>query len=40
MRTEVSQAVKESLGEEATGADPDVVASFLIAISDGFSGRI
>ena len=34
-RTEVAAAVRESLGETST-ADPDVVASFLIAIADGF----
>jgi AcrR family transcriptional regulator len=34
-RTEVAAAVRESLGETST-ADPEVVASFLIAIADGF----
>jgi len=38
VRTEVSDAVSRSLGEQAVaaGADPDKVASFLIAIADGF----
>jgi len=38
VRAEVSEAVAESLGPEAIvgGADPDVIASYLIAIADGF----
>jgi AcrR family transcriptional regulator len=38
VRGEVADAVKQGLGKDAaaTGADPDVIASFLIAISDGF----
>lgn len=38
VRSEVSAVVATSLGQEATGAgaDPDVVAAFLIAIADGF----
>jgi AcrR family transcriptional regulator len=36
-REQVASMVRASLGEEAenTGADPDVVASFLIAVCDG-----
>ena len=34
-REQVSSAVAESLGPEST-ADPDVVASYLIAVADGF----
>jgi AcrR family transcriptional regulator len=34
-RTEVAAAVRDSLGGNHT-ADPDIVASFLIAIADGF----
>lgn len=34
-RAEVAATVRESLGEDST-ADADVVASFLIAIADGF----
>ncbi|HEX8855515.1 MAG TPA: TetR/AcrR family transcriptional regulator [Thermoleophilaceae bacterium] len=37
-RTDVSDVVKRTLGEDAleAGADPDVVASYLIAVADGF----
>jgi AcrR family transcriptional regulator len=34
-RTEVAKVVSDSLGEDST-ADPEIVASFLIAIADGF----
>jgi AcrR family transcriptional regulator len=34
-RTEVAKVVSDSLGEHST-ADPEIVASFLIAIADGF----
>ncbi|MCW2992255.1 MAG: transcriptional regulator [Solirubrobacterales bacterium] len=34
-RAEVAESVRESLGD-AEGADPDVVASYLIAVHDGF----
>jgi AcrR family transcriptional regulator len=38
VRLEVAIAVKQSLGEDAmaTGADPEIIASFLIAVCDGF----
>jgi AcrR family transcriptional regulator len=38
VRVEVSDVVRKSLGEGAiaAGADPEVIASFLIAITDGF----
>ncbi len=38
VRLEVADTVKQSLGEDATaaGADPEVIASLLIAIADGF----
>ena len=38
VRSEVAEVVARSLNEEAiaAGADPDVVAAFLIAIADGF----
>ena len=38
-RDAVAEMVKEALGEDAaaTGADPRVVASFLIAVYDGFA---
>lgn len=38
LRSEVSEAVEQTLGAEAlaAGADPDVVASYLIAVADGF----
>ena len=37
-RTEIAEAVKQSLGEKAiaAGADPEVIASYLIAVADGF----
>jgi AcrR family transcriptional regulator len=37
-RTEIAEAVKQSLGENAiaAGADPEVIASYLIAVADGF----
>lgn len=38
VRHEVARAIKQSLGDDAvaTDADPEVIASFLIAITDGF----
>lgn len=37
VRLEVADTVKQSLGDAtATGADPEVIASFLIAVADGF----
>lgn len=38
VRLEVADTVKQSLGDDATaaGADPELIASFLIAITDGF----
>jgi AcrR family transcriptional regulator len=37
-RTEIAKAVKQSLSENAiaAGADPEVIASYLIAVADGF----
>ncbi len=37
-RADVADAVEQSLGEDAAaaGADPETIASFLIAIADGF----
>jgi AcrR family transcriptional regulator len=37
-RRDVADVVRESLGAEAiaAGADPDVVASYLVAVADGF----
>jgi AcrR family transcriptional regulator len=38
VRLEVANTVKQSLGEDAiaSGADPEIIASFLIAVCDGF----
>ncbi len=37
VRLEVADTVRQSLGDAtATGADPEVIASFLIAVADGF----
>jgi AcrR family transcriptional regulator len=38
VRLEVADTVRQSLGDEATaaGADPEVIASLLIAVADGF----
>ena len=37
-RTEIAEVIRQSLDEEAiaAGADPEVIASYLIAVADGF----